>query len=486
MNEDMVLKINGEFCPVSKQAFKKLFILFLFVLIFAGLGASHSCAQTASGELDPIVLSVDRSENITLSEPADSVFIASPDIADVQVISPTVITVYGRKPGETSLVASKKDGTILLKRKIVVDTDLGKLQNVLGTMMPKIKALPVPGGIVLDGTTASSVEAANAQKIAKKFLGNDKGEVINQLKISGDEQIQLRVRVAEVSKTVNKVFGINWDTVALLGGMTLGIKSGTSFLADTVLRDSGAGGVADRYGRSNTNNGVYGGYNGGGLAINGLVDALAEDGLLTLLAEPNLVAKSGETATFLAGGEFPVPVPQQNGAVTVVFKPYGVSLAFTPTVVGKNRISIQVRPEVSELTTTGSITLNNITIPALLTRRAETTVELGSGQTFAICGLIRSYQNNDIRKFPFLGDVPIIGALFRSTQFRNNQSELVILVTPYLVKPSSEPLAIPNDGYAPATDIDRMLLGKTSADGIPNVPLRQGETLQGPVGFSAE
>ncbi|MDX1922140.1 MAG: type II and III secretion system protein family protein [Alphaproteobacteria bacterium] len=452
-------------------------LLLLFVVIIA--------PAIAGAEEEPLILSVDRSENIKLQEPADTVFIASPDIADVQVVAPNVITIYGRKQGETTVTASKKDGTILLKRKIVVDQDLGKLQNVLGSM-PKIKALPVPGGIVLNGEAASSREAADAQRIAKRFLGNDKEEVINHLRLKNDEQIQLRVRVAEVSKNISKTFGINWDAISLAGGITLGLKSGASFLSDTILRNSNVSNAADRYSRSNVNNGVYAGYNGNGYSINGLIDALAQDGLVTLLAEPNLTAKSGETATFLAGGEFPVPVPQQNGAITIEFKPYGVSLAFTPTVLGKDRISIQVRPEVSELTTSGSISLNNIAIPALLTRRAETTVELGSGQSFAIGGLIRSYQNNDVSKYPFLGDIPVLGALFTSTRFRNSETELVIIVTPYLVKPSSEQLAAPTDGYAPANDVDRILLGKVHSNSVPNEPRNMGEILQGPVGYSAE
>ena len=459
-----------------KSALLSLLLAFAFIM---------SPITGVRAEEEPLVLSIDHSENIKLQEPADTVFIASPDIADVQVVAPTVITIYGRKQGETSVTASKKDGTILLKRRIVVDQDLGKLQNVLGSM-PKIKALPVPGGIVLKGEASSSREAADAQRIARKFLGNDKEEVINHLRLKNDEQIQLRVRVAEVSKNISKTFGINWDTISLAGGITLGLKSGASFLSDAILRNSNVSNAADRYARSNVNNGIYAGYNGNGYAMNGLIDALAQDGLVTLLAEPNLTAKSGETATFLAGGEFPVPVPQQNGAITITFKPYGVSLAFTPTVLGKDRISIQVRPEVSELTTSGSISLNNIAIPALLTRRAETTVELGSGQSFAICGLIRSYQNNDVSKYPFLGDIPVLGALFTSTRFRNSETELVIIVTPYLVKPSSEQLAAPTDGYAPANDVDRILLGKTYSNSVPNEPRNMGEILQGPVGYSAE
>jgi pilus assembly protein CpaC len=455
----------------------------LFLFLILALCAGSSRAQEAETSFS---LNIDRSETINLPQPADTVFIANPDIADVQVISPTVITVYGRHAGETSLVASKKDGTILLKRKITVNQDVQRLQNVLGEMLPKIQALPVPGGIVLNGQAQSSAEAADAKSIARKFLPGDKDEVINRMKVAREEQILLRVRIAEVSKNVNKLFGVNWDSIGLMAGATFGLKSGFDFIGSSLANNPTrfAGGVADRFTRSKDNNGIYLGYNKGGYAVNALVDALAEDGLATLLAEPSLVAKSGETATFLAGGEFPIPIPQQNGAIAITFKPYGVSLSFTPTLVGKNRISLQVRPEVSELTDTGSIVLNNITIPALLTRRAETTIELGSGQSFAIGGLIRSYQNNDVRKYPFLGDLPIIGALFRSTRFQNDQSELVILVTPYLVQASSQPLASPLDGYSPADDVGRIFNGETYQPGIPNQPRRVGETLQGPVGFT--
>jgi pilus assembly protein CpaC len=431
--------------------------------------------RAASAE-KPLLLAIDKAERIELSEPADTVFVASPDVADVQVLSPTTLMIYGRGAGETTLTASRKDGTFILQRRVVVDKDLGKLQDVLGGMLPKIRALPVPGGIVLSGEANSSSEAADAQRIAKKFLGRDKDEVINRLKVSGSEQIQLRVRVAEVSKSVNKVFGINWDIIGMGAGFTLGLSTGASFF----------NAATGAFTRVAGNNAAFGGYGGDHFKINSLIDALADDGLVTILAEPNLTAKSGETATFLSGGEFPIPVPQENGAITVTFKPYGVSLAFTPTVVGKDRISVHVRPEVSQLTDTGSITLNNITIPALLTRRAETTVELGSGQSFAIGGLINSTQNNDVRKFPFLGDIPVLGTLFRSTRFQNNQSELVILVTPYLVRPTAGPLAAPTDGYAPPNDVERILGGYTHEEGISNMPQGNGVRLDGPIGFSAE
>jgi pilus assembly protein CpaC len=346
-------------------------------------------------------------------------------------------------------------------------------------MLPKIRALPVPGGIVLSGEAESSAQAADAQRIAKRFIAKEKdSEVINRLKVVGSEQIQLRVRVAEVSKSVNKVFGINWENLITAGAFTFALGVGADFISAD---------APNTFNRTEGNNAAFFSYRSGPFNVNGMIDALADDGLVTLLAEPNLTAKSGETATFLSGGEYPIPVPQQNGAITIVYKPYGVSLSFTPTVVGTDRISVHVRPEVSELTDAGSIAiLDGITIPALLTRRAETTIELGSGQTFAIGGLLRSTQSNDIRKFPFLGDMPVLGALFRSTSFRNNQSELVILVTPYLVRPSSQPLATPVDGYAPANDVDRIVWGYSHAEGIPNKPKSMGVNLEGPVGFAGD
>jgi len=198
-----------------------------------------------------------------------------------------------------------------------------------------------------------------------------------------------------------------------------------------------------------------------GLDILSTLDLSETDGLVTTLAEPNLTALSGETASFLAGGEFPIPVSQSLGAVTIEYKQYGVGLAFTPIVLADGRISMRVRPEVSELSNEGSIKLNGFNVPALTTRRAETTVELGSGQSFMIAGLLRNANTNDISKAPFLGDLPILGALFRSTKYRRAETELVIIVTPYLVRPVSNQLALPTNGYRSPTSGDMVLEGQT-------------------------
>jgi pilus assembly protein CpaC len=198
-----------------------------------------------------------------------------------------------------------------------------------------------------------------------------------------------------------------------------------------------------------------------GTDLLGTLDLLENDGIVSTLAEPNLTALSGETASFLAGGEFPIPVSQGNSAVTIEYKEYGVGLAFTPIVLADGRISLRVRPEVSQLSDAGSLKFGGFTVPALTTRRAETTVELGSGQSFMIAGLLQNSNSNSIEKTPFLGDLPVLGALFRSTSFRRDETELVLIVTPYLVKPSSSQLALPTDGYRSPDDVKRNFLGQT-------------------------
>ena len=219
--------------------------------------------------------------------------------------------------------------------------------------------------------------------------------------------------------------------------------------------------------------------------VNGLVDALAQDGLVTMLAEPNLTAMSGETANFLAGGQVPVIVTPQAKWVSFQFSIsfYGISLEFTPTLVGENRINLHVKPEVSEPSSVGAVTIGGSNITAFITRKAETTVELGSGQSFAIAGLMDNTQNQAINKFPFLGDVPILGALFRSTNFQNDQSELIIIVTPYVVKggSSEQAMALPMDGYSPPSDSER-LLGLRNSSGDPNARPMSGSIKAAPAG----
>ena len=290
----------------------------------------------------------------------------------------------------------------------------------------------------------------------------DKQTVENQTRITSPVQVTLRVRIAEISRDITRQLGINWIALANIGrwGIAAAITDGlntSSSLPNTI------------------------GITTPGNSINTVLDLLAQDQLITMLAEPNLTTRSGEPASFLAGGEFPIPISGQNNQITVAFKQYGVSLAFVPTVLSEGRISLHVHPEVSELTNAGAVSLpigtslfgsNVITIPALTVRRADTTVELGSGQSFAVAGLLTSQNTMNARGLPYAGEIPVLGALFKSNLFQRDQSELVIVVTPYIVRPVGSPnqLRTPTDGFVPAGDFDRVFLMRQRAQGTgPNM-----------------
>jgi pilus assembly protein CpaC len=313
----------------------------------------------------------------------------------------------------------------------------------------------------------SPEDVAEAQRLVTAYVG-DGTQVVSRIRTATPLQVNLKVRIAEVNRSALKEFGINL-LGAGAGGFSIsqgeGIFLPTAGSTSDEEDDNDAGRIIR--GVLGTTLGLR--KNVLGLDLIGRLNLAETDGLVNTLAEPNLTALSGETASFLAGGEFPVPIPQSQGAVTIEYKQYGVGLAFTPVVLADGRISMRVRPEVSELSNQGSIKLGDFSIPALTTRRAETTVELGSGQSFMIAGLIRNSQTNDINKAPFLGDLPILGALFRSTSYRRQETELVIIVTPYLVKPSSRQLALPNDGLRAPDFVQQNFLGQTykGANGRP-------------------
>jgi len=445
----------------------------LFCLVLACALCSMPCAPVQA-DAPTLEVSVDRGVPLQLSGAATSVFIANPEVADVQVMSPTSIMVFGKRTGETTLMATDENGHTLVHRTIVVSQNLTDLRKELAAALPgnKIVAEAVPNGIVLTGDTHDSSIIDDAQKLAMRYVPKDGGQVINRIKVSGSNQIQIRVRFAEVSRNVDRSFGIDWGNMMTIGGMSFGIASGAAVAA-------AATNILTTPRPSNTtlsepnDIGTFG-HDGQRFSVNGMIDALAQDGLITILAEPNLTAMSGETASFLAGGEYPIPIPQANGTISIEYRTYGVSLSFTPTLVGENRINMHVKPEVSQLTDVGAITLNNDSIPALTTRKAETTVELASGQSFAIAGLLNNNQDQTINKYPFLGDMPVLGTLFRSTDYQNDQTELVIIITPYIVKPSGEKqLALPTDGFSPPSASDQ-ILGLRYSGSDPNARTMSG------------
>jgi len=456
--------------------------------------AADACAQRQ------LRVAVSSAQLVNFHAAARSVFVADPAIADIQVASPDSVIVFGRKPGQTTLIAIGENDKPLVNMQVVVSHSYADLRRLIlqDATAPDVKITQTPSGISLSGTVASNDVAEKVAAAAQRYAG-EKDVVVNNIEVAGPAQINLRVRVAEVSRSLTKQLGFNWEAAVNPGSFLFGLGTGRPVggpLSDVVS------GVTALAGRATPLSGISTvagagllGVNTHRVSINTLIDALAEEGLVTILAQPNLTAISGQTASFLAGGEFPVPVAQSgsgtnNTTITVEFKPFGVRLDFVPTVLSTDRIAIKVRPEVSQLSTNGAIKVNDLEIPALSVRRAETTIRLGSGESFAIAGLIQDNITSDISNFPGLGDVPVLGPLFRSSRFQRAETELVIIVTPYVVRPvaSGPSLKLPTDGLQPASDVEKLVLDrlvKPSA-AIPNPAGLGGARLRGDVGFIFE
>lgn len=442
-------------------------------LLMAALAGREAAAVEVIGAGGAgITLEVNKGRLVRLDRAAATVFVANPDVADIQVKSPSLVYLLGKRPGETTLIAVDGAERVLANIEVSVTHNLSRLRDSVRALHPEIDITlaSVDGALVLDGVVPSASVAETVRRLAANFAGNPEA-VINRLGIDAPNQVNLRVRVAEVSREVDKQLGFNWSIIGSIGSIALSFATANPFAA-TLSRATIGGGL-------------------GSWDFNAVIDALEEEGLVTILAEPNLTALSGETASFLAGGEFPILVPDADGRVTIEFKKFGVSLAFTPTLVGDARVNLHVRPEVSQLSNTNAVTLANFDVPSLVTRRAETTVELGSGQSFAIAGLIQNNVTHDVNKFPGLGDVPVLGGLFRSDRFQRGESELVIIVTPYIVRPViSRKLAAPTDGFVPPHDIERIITGgthrRTPEKGKPVTVGRDGKALIGPVGFQLD
>ena len=430
-----------------------LCLLFVMFILIGGVSAAHraNAAEVRGTGEGPIVLEASKGTLIRLDRAASTVFVADPEVADVQVKSPRLVYLVAKQPGETVIYAVDREERVLLNRRISVNHNLSRLSATLKKMLPgsDLSVETMDKTLILSGRVLTAKDADAAQRLAMRLVKDEK-DLVNQISVVAPNQVHLRVRVAEVSRDILKQFGINWDAVFRTGNFLFGFATGLPAV----------NAVGQALVRNNGTNSIFGGFQSGSVDLNGVIDALDDEGLITILAEPNLTAVSGGSATFLAGGEFPILVPA-NDKLTVEFKQFGVSLAFTPVLIG-NRISLKVNPEVSQLTTTGAVQLTGFTIPALTTRRAETTIELGSGQSFAIAGLLQNNITRDVSKLPGLGELPVLGGLFRSDRFQRNETELVIIVTPYIVRPvDSQRLSTPTKGLTPPNDTDRLYRGKT-------------------------
>jgi pilus assembly protein CpaC len=417
----------------------------------------------------PIVLDVNRGTLVRLAHPATTVFVADPDIADVQVKSPQLVYIAAKSPGTTVIYAVDGNDAVLLNAPVRVVFDVSELRRSLQQIAPdtQIAAATAGTNLVLSGVVADAGEAEKAQALAAAIVGGVKGgKVINRLSVATPNQVQLRVRIAEVDRTILKEIGIDWSRLGRTVSFNTVNNQGLTLPANQISI-----GMLSH--------------------VLATVDALATEGFLTVLAEPNLTAISGQTASFLAGGEYPYPVAQPGSVgntalITIQFQQYGVQLAFTPTIIDANHLSLRVRPEVSQLDYANAVPLAGSLVPGLTVRRAETTLELASGQSFALAGLLMHDTAQDISKVPWLGDVPILGALFRSNKFQNNESELIVIVTPYLVQPTATALAAPTDGFEPPHDAQQVMFGDTWRRGLPSPargPLDGGGGLVGPAGF---
>ena len=416
-------------------------------------GRPFGQSQVVPTEAPTLTLEVNKGTALKLPGPAATVFVAAPDIADVQVRSPTMVYVFAKKPGDTVLYAVDAQDRVLLNTIVRVTSPLSRIKGALDGIHPGNGVVfdNQSETIVLSGTVRSAMVAEDARRLALQQVNGKADRVISNIKIDAPTQVQLRVKVAEVKRDALKRVGINWqniNSIALFGtGAILG-----GFAVRTISATGGAASGALAFQTSDN-------------GLNTLIDFLATQSQATILAEPNLIAMSGETASFLAGGEIPLIVPQGGtlvGTITVQYKQVGVSLAFTPTIIG-DRINLKVAPEVSELSAAGSVSVPLtstavVTIPAIRTRRASTTIELNSGQSFAIAGLLQQSSIQDIVKFPWLGDIPVLGTLFKSDAYQRSETELVIVITPYLVEPTSGKLRTPLTDRVPPTDADRLVM----------------------------
>jgi pilus assembly protein CpaC len=377
-------------------------------------------------------------KTIRVSQGFAELVVGDPEIANITPLTDQSFYVLGHKLGTTGIAMFDENKKLIGSVDVEVTYDTQQLNNALKQNIPdsNIQASSANGQVVLSGAASDKVSAEKAKKIAKQF--NEGNEVIDSVNVTSSQQVQLDVRFVEVNRQVIT---------------KLGTKVGANFV-------HGIGDVPSKLGvgpqvRAGTGQ-VVGQLIAGGLSIDATIDALETRGLARRLAEPNLVARSGQKASFLAGGEFPIPVASDNGAISLQFKKYGVSLEFTPTVLADGLISLDIAPEVSAIDQTNSYNIGNISVPGFIVRRAETSVDLKSGQSFMIAGLLQTFNDVNIERTPGIGKAPIIGSLFSSKSYQRRETDLVIIVTPHLVRPidPSKKVATPMDGTSAPSNVD--------------------------------
>lgn len=435
--------------------------LFALLLLMANVaGAAQQPYDLDLGgdlEVGELNLAIGKSRIVTTPTNLSQMMIGNPNVADVRLLSSRRVLLLGKKPGRTNLAFRDEDDNVIALLDLVVRFDIEGIKRKIHELLPQEKGVEVRSSnaaVILSGEVSNSMAMDTALTAARSFAGDE--NVKNMLQVSGGQQVMLEVHIAEVRRNSFKGLGIQ-NTIS-------GSSDADNFTFELItggsgLTDSFVSGVGGKFGQ--TRNFFW-------PDLEMALQALENKGAAKTLAEPNIVALSGQQASFLSGGEFPVPVVQSGAsdAITVEFKEFGVGLEFTPTVLSDKKINLRLQTEVSTIDNDNATTVRGTSVPAVSTRRAGTTVELADGQSFAIAGLLQNDIDNAISQFPGLGDIPVLGALFRSTEFRRNETELAIVIKPRLVKPGpAGSITLPTDSFIPPSDIDQYLMGRL--EGVP-------------------
>ncbi|HVV61397.1 MAG TPA: type II and III secretion system protein family protein [Pseudolabrys sp.] len=405
-----------------------------------------------------VTVTIGKSQDVRTETSFVDITVGDPAVADVNPLTDHTLSILGKKIGTTRVSVYSDDKKLVGIFDVEVTYDITRLTNELKRRFPgsRMHASTVNGRIMLSGEVADAVTLDKAVTIARQFGP----EIINTVSVMQPQQVMLEVRFIELSRTAARDLGFQWNRFGGNSTINIGARQPASKLPVTSASEAAAGVLSggSPFGFAIAH------IVGGGARIDMMINALETQGVARSLAEPNLVALSGDTASFLAGGEYPIPVAGSLGQITVDYKKYGVGLAFTPTVLGKGLINMRIEPEVSQIDTTHTVSVaNGITVPALIVRRASTTVELHDGQSFVIGGLLQTNDQNQIEQLPWLGSVPVLGALFSSKSYQKNETDLAIIVTPHLVRPTrpGDIIATPADDTLPPNDVDFFLLNKT-------------------------
>ncbi|WP_293572685.1 type II and III secretion system protein family protein [Phaeobacter sp.] len=431
--------------------------LSLMVMSSPDVGWANGLRVVKKGTNSNLEVPMNRAVVVESDVPFAELSIANPSIADISSLSDRTIYVLGKSPGLTTLTLLDASGRLITNVDVRVAADVSEFKERLRQILPgeKIEVRTANDGIVLSGVVSSSARLQRALDLAERYAPE---RVSNLMSVGGVQQVMLKVRFAEMQRTVSKSLSAS---LGVNGGNSVGVNGGTSTLnTQGALTNSLTGNIP----AANDNTGAFVfGFNAGAFQVNLLLEALEQKGVVRTLAEPNLSALSGQEAKFLAGGEYPIPVAQENGVITIEFKPFGIELNFIPRVVDQDVINLEMKAAVSAIDPTNSIELNGLNIAAFSRRESVTTVEMRDGESFAIAGLIRDEFRDNSSQLPWIGDVPVLGSLFRSANYQRAQTELVIIVSAHLVTPTrGEALSLPTDRIRPPSESDLFLFGRVA------------------------